>query len=115
MDNAVKKKKKKPLRRAQHWGSRVMPMAMKLVVPMIAIIVMGLMFSALQAVGQGLRIMLALVIIAGMLLFLFSEGLNRGAEDAAAILAEIAGEGDTILFEGGSLYELMYAGDPDDE
>ena len=84
MDNAVKKKKKKPLRRAQHWGSRVMPMAMKLVVPMIAIIVMGLMFSALQAVGQGLRIVLALVIIAGMLLFLFSEGLNRGAEDAAA-------------------------------
>lgn len=85
MDNAVKKKKKrKPLRRAQHWGSRVAPMAMKLVVPMIAIIVMGLMFSALQAVGQGLRLVLALVIIAGMLLFLFSEGLNRGAEDAAA-------------------------------
>ena len=85
MDHAVKKKKKKkPLRRAQRWGSRVMPMAGKLLVPLISIVLMGLIFSALQAVGQGLRIVLALVIIAGMLFFLFSEGLNRGAEDAQA-------------------------------
>ena len=85
MDNAaVKKKKKKPLRRAQRWQSRVLPMAAKLIVPMVAIIVMGLMFSALQAVAQGLRMVLALAIIAGMLLFLFSEGLNGGADDAAA-------------------------------
>lgn len=85
MDNAVKKKKKKkPLRKAQRWQSRVLPMAGKLIVPLIAIIVLGLMFSALQAVSQGLRIVLALVIIAGMLLYLFSEGLTRGAEDAAA-------------------------------
>ena len=85
MDNAAKKKKKrKPLRRAQHWQSRVLPMAMKLLVPLVAIIIMGLVFSALQAVSQGLRLMLAVAIIAGMLLFLFSEGLNGGAEDAAA-------------------------------
>lgn len=44
-----------------------------------------------------------------------SVRMVRGTEGAAAILAEIAGEGDTILFEGGSLYELMYAEDPDDE
>lgn len=85
MDNAVKKKKKKkPLRRAQRWQSRVPAMAVKLIVPLIIIIVMGLMFSALQAVSQGLRIVLAIAIIGGMLLFLFSEGLNRGAEDAQA-------------------------------
>ena len=85
MDNAAKKKKKrKPLRRAQRWQSRVLPMAMKLLVPLMAIIIMGLVFSALQAVSQGLRLMLAVAIIAGMLLFLFSEGLNGGAEDAAA-------------------------------
>jgi len=84
MDNSKKKKKKKPLRRAQRWGSRVLPMAGKLLVPLIAIIVMGLIFSALQAVSAGLRIVLAVAIIAVMLLFLFSEGLNRGAEDAAA-------------------------------
>ena len=43
MDNAAKKKKKrKPLRRAQRWQSRVLPMAMKLLVPLMAIIIMGL-------------------------------------------------------------------------
>ena len=85
MDNAAKKKKKKkPLRRAQSWGSRVLPMALKLLVPLLAIIIMGLIFSALQAASHGLRLVLALVIIAGILLFFFSEGLNAGAEDAAA-------------------------------
>lgn len=85
MDNAAKKKKKKkPLRRAQEWGSRVPPMALKLLVPLLAIVIMGLIFSSLQALSGALRTVLALVIIAGMLLFLFSEGLNRGAEDAAA-------------------------------
>ncbi len=85
MDHAAKKKKKrKPLRRAQHWGSRVAPMALKLLVPLLAIVIMGLIFSALQGASLGLRLVLALVIIAGMLLFFFSEGLNAGAEDAAA-------------------------------
>jgi len=85
MDNAAKKKKKKkPLRRAQRWGSRVLPMAMGLIVPMLAIIIMGLIFSSLQAVSQGLRLVLSAVIILGTLAFLFSEGLNRGVQDAAA-------------------------------
>lgn len=86
MENASKKKskKKKPLRKAQHWQSRVLPMAGKLIVSLIVIVVMGMVFSALQAAGQGLRIALALAIIAGILLLLFSEGLNRGVEDAAA-------------------------------
>lgn len=85
MDNAAKKKKKKkPIRRAQHWGSRVLPMAAKLMVPLLTIVIMGLVFSALQGVSQGLRIALTSVIIVGMLAFFFSEGLGRGAEDAAA-------------------------------
>ena len=84
MDQAAKKKKKKPLRKAQSWGSRVLPMAAKMLVPLLAIIIMGFVFSAIQAVSQGLRFVLALVIIAGMLVFFFSEGLNAGAEDAAA-------------------------------
>lgn len=85
MDNAAKKKKKKkPIRRAQHWGSCVLPMAAKLMVPLLTIVIMGLVFSALQGVSQGLRIALTSVIIAGMLAFFFSEGLGRGAEDAAA-------------------------------
>ena len=86
MDNAAgkKKKKKKPLRRAQRWGSCVLPMAAKMIVPLIAIIVMGLVFSGLQAVSQGVRIVMAGVIIAGVLFFLFAEGVGRGSEDAAA-------------------------------
>ena len=44
-----------------------------------------------------------------------SVRMVRGIEDAAAILAEIAGEGDTILFEGGSLYELMHPKDSEAE
>ena len=85
MDNAVKKKKKrKPLRRAQRWQSRVLPMAAKMIVPLISIIVMGLLFSALQGAAQGLRMVLAAAIIAGVLAFFLSEGINAGAEDAAA-------------------------------
>ena len=84
MNHAARKKKKKPLRRAQRWGSRVLPMALGLIVPMLAIIIMGLVFSSLQAVSQGLRIVLTLVIILGTLAFLFSEGLNKGVQDAAA-------------------------------
>lgn len=84
MDHAGKKKKRKPLRRAQNWGSRVLPMAGRLLVPVVSIIIMGLIFSALQAVSTGLRLVLAAAIIAGMLLFMFIEGLNSGAEDAAA-------------------------------
>ena len=85
MDHAAKKKKKKkPLRRAQRWQSRVLPMAAKMIVPLISIIVMGLLFSALQAVAAGLRLVLAVTIVAGMLAFFLSEGLNSGADDAAA-------------------------------
>lgn len=87
MDNAAttkKKKKRKPLRRAQRWQSRVLPMAAKLIVPLFALIVMGLVFSALQAVSQGLRLVLAVTIVVGMLAFFLSEGMNSGAEDAAA-------------------------------
>ena len=85
MDNAVKKKKKrKPLRRAQCWQSRVLPMAVKLLVPLVSIIVMGLLFSALQGAAQGIRMVLALAIIAGVLAFFLSEGMGAGAQDAAA-------------------------------
>ena len=49
MNNA---KKKKPLRRAKHWGARVWPMAGRMAVILVAVAVMGLMFSALQAVSS---------------------------------------------------------------
>ena len=45
-----KKKTVKSIRRARHWGlGRVLPIAGKMAVILAAVVVMGLMFSALQA------------------------------------------------------------------
>lgn len=84
MDKAKKKtKKKKPLRWAKRWGSQVLPMAGRLAVLLIAIIVLGLMFSALQGVGSAwLRVALSALIVSGLLLLCMNEGLNKGAQDA---------------------------------
>ena len=45
------KKTKKPIRRAKHWGARVWPMAGRMAVILVAVAVMGLRFSTLQAGG----------------------------------------------------------------
>jgi len=84
MENKKKSKKKKPLRRAERWGSQVLPIAGRLLASMVAVAVMGLLFSALQALGPGLRLAITVVLVGGMLVLLFSEGLNKGAADAAA-------------------------------
>lgn len=82
---AAKKKKRKPLRRARHWGGRVLPMAGKLLTLAIAVAVMGLIFSTLQSLGsRALRIVLSVLILAGMLVIHYGEGLSRGVEDAGA-------------------------------
>ena len=82
MNNA---KKKKPLRRAKHWGARVWPMAGRMAVILVAVAVMGLMFSALQAVSSiVLRDIISLAILSGILLMMYSEGLTRGVADADA-------------------------------
>ena len=82
MNNA---KKKKPLRWAKHWGARVWPMAGRMAVILVAVAVMGLMFSALQAVSSiVLRDVISLAILSGILLMMYSEGLTRGVADADA-------------------------------
>lgn len=82
---AKKKRKRRPLRRAEGWGSRVLPMAGKLFVLAIAVAVMGLMFSMLQSIGSRIvRIVLSLLIISAMLAIHFGEGLSRGIADADA-------------------------------
>ena len=79
------KKTKKPLRRAKRWGARIWPMAGRLAAILAAVTVMGLMFSALQAVGSmALRAVISLAILSGVLLMLYSEGLTRGVADADA-------------------------------
>lgn len=88
MDKATdkkKSKKKKPLRRAENWGSQVLPMAGKLLTLLVAVVVFGLMFSALQGIEAAwLRIALSVLIISGMLMLYLNEGLVKGSMDAAA-------------------------------
>ena len=81
-----KKKTVKPIRRAKHWGMGcVLPMAGKLAAILAAVIVMGLMFSALQAISSVvLRDIISLAIASGILLMCYSEGLTRGVNDADA-------------------------------
>ena len=79
------KKTKKPIRRAKHWGARVWPMAGRMAVILVAVAVMGLMFSALQAIGSiVLRDIISLAILSGILLMMYSEGLTRGVADMDA-------------------------------
>lgn len=88
MDKAKKSrtpKKRRPLRRAQHWGGEALRMAGRMLTTLIAVTVMGLMFSALQAVEMmWLRVLLSLAILSGMLLMYVNDGVTKGAADAAA-------------------------------
>ena len=81
-----KKKTVKSIRRARHWGlGRVLPIAGKMAVILAAVVVMGLMFSALQAIGSVLlRDIISLAIVSGILLMCYSEGLTRGVTDVDA-------------------------------
>lgn len=87
-----KAKKRKKLRRAQHWGSTVLPAAGRILTLLITMIMLGLMFSALQAVENfWLRAGMALLILSGLVLLHVNEGMNRGAEDAASSVSYMQG------------------------
>ena len=82
------KVKRKKLRRAQHWGSRVLPAAGRILTLLVIMVLLGLMFSALQAIENiWLRAGMALVILVGMLFLHFNEGVNQGAEDTASSIS----------------------------
>ena len=104
MDKATEKtkknKKKKPLRRAKHWGTHVLPMAGRLAVLLIAIVVLGRMFSALQGVGSAwLRVALSVLIVSGLLLLCLNEGMTHGAQDALASRNYVSLEAKGIALE----------------
>lgn len=87
MDKASesKGKRRKPLRRAQRWGRQIPSMVLRMLGLMVAVIVMGLVFSALQAIDSAwLRIGLSVVLTAGVLMICMNEGVGKGAADAAA-------------------------------
>ena len=78
-------KKNKPLRRAEKWSREVPGMALRILGFMVAVIIMGLMFSALQAVESiWLRSALSVLILSGVLLLCCNEGLTKGMSDAGA-------------------------------
>lgn len=79
------KRKKKPLRYAKRWSAQVPGMMARFAGLMVAIIVMGVIFSVLQAIDAlWLRSLLSLLLLAGMLILCMNEGLVKGAADAAA-------------------------------
>ena len=84
MENKKKSKKRKPLRKAERWGSQVLPIAGRLLMTMAAVIVLGMVFSALQALSQGIRLAITAVLVGGVLVLMYSEGVGKGATDAAA-------------------------------
>ena len=78
---------------------RVLPIAGKMAVILAAVVVMGLMFSALQAIGSVLlRDIISLAIVSGILLMCYSEGLTRGVTDVDASHAadKLEKEGKTL-------------------
>lgn len=86
------KVKRKKLRRAQHWGSRVLPASGRILTLLVVMVMMGLMFSALQAIENlWLRAGMALVLLASMLFVHFNEGVNQGAEDTASSISYMQG------------------------
>lgn len=84
MGSEKKKGTRKPLRRAQNWTKEAPRMAGRLAVTMLAVVVAGLMLSALQGIETyWLRALIAGATVFVMLAFFFLEGLNKGGEDAA--------------------------------
>lgn len=79
-----KAKKKAPLRLANHYLSEARGIAGKMVVIAIVLVVLGLMSSALQGIESMLwRSVISAVMIFAVLAYFFSEGLAKGAFDAA--------------------------------
>lgn len=78
----MKKTEKKPVLYAQHWGKRVLPMAGKILTLVAVLIVFGLVFGVLQAIGNMVvRTVLTLGIAAITLLIFWNEGASVGLKD----------------------------------
>ncbi|MBR5225015.1 MAG: hypothetical protein IKV90_05050 [Clostridia bacterium] len=78
----TKTKQKKPIRLARNWGSAVVPSAGRIVPMLILLIIMGFMFTGIQAIeAYMIRLVLAGVLGAVILLLMYSEGLNCGVAD----------------------------------
>lgn len=94
-NNEKKKKQKKPIRLAQHWGASVLPMACRMLPMVLLIMVMGLFFTALQAIGAyWLRVALGVAAALAVILLLYYDGLNSGVLDVNASRAYMQAQAD---------------------
>lgn len=76
-------KKRAPLRKAQNWKKEVPGMAGKQLVLVILVVVAGLIFSGLQSAVSGwVRIGVTLALGLMLLLFYYTDGVNKGSVDA---------------------------------
>ena len=84
METKKKKGKRKPLRLAKNWRAEAPRAARRMVLTLAAVIVLGMLFSTLQGIKTlALRYGLSGLIAAGFALLFFSDGINKGVEDAS--------------------------------
>ena len=85
MEAKKKKGKRKPLRLAKNWAKEAPRAAGRMVLTLAAVIVLGMMFSALQGIKTpAIRYTLSGLIALGFACLFFSDGMNKGVEDAFA-------------------------------
>lgn len=78
-------KKHAKLRRADNFMKEAPRIAGRLTMYMVAVIVIGLLFSSLQAIdSQALRSVITAVLSLVLLAFFYMEGLNKGSGDAGS-------------------------------
>lgn len=77
------KNKKRPLRRAKRWAAEAPAIALKLIGLVVALIVLGLMFSMVQGIKNNwLRVGIVALVLGTEILFFWAEGANKGSGDA---------------------------------
>ena len=75
-------RKASPPRRAKQWTVRLAGQAGRLGIIFLAAVIIGLMFSGLQVIGiPWLAALLNALILSGLLLLFFNEGLSAGVRD----------------------------------
>lgn len=94
-ENSAKKKKRKPVRLSKHWGMNVLPTARRMIPMVVLAIIMGLVFTALQAISiYWLRAILSVAGIAAIALLLYYDGMNSGVLDVNASRAYMQAQED---------------------
>ena len=110
---AKKTKKPAPLRRAANWGMEVPAIAGKLILITAVTVVLGLLFSSIQAIEMDwLRLLITGGVILCSLALFFAEGLGKGSSDAgnSRQLARLEKAGNTLTAkEDASCYHPLKA------